>query len=78
MDLPGEVSGFLSAPRYWSEIGLANISFGQGVSLTALQLTAALRGVANGGVLMRPYVVKAVLEPKGKIVKENRPKASGG
>ncbi len=74
VDLPGEVSGFLAAPRYWSEIALANISFGQGVSITALQLTAALSAVANGGVLMRPYVVKAVLEPNGTIVKENRPR----
>ena len=75
VDLPGEVSGFLAAPRYWSEVGLANISFGQGVSSTALQLTAALAAVANGGVLMRPYVVKAVLEPNGNVLKENRPKA---
>lgn len=74
VDLPGEVSGFLAAPRYWSEVGLANISFGQGVSATTLQLTTALATVANGGVLMRPHVVKAVLDPNGKVLKENRPK----
>jgi cell division protein FtsI (penicillin-binding protein 3) len=74
VDLPGEVGGFLAAPRHWSEVGLANISFGQGVSATALQLTTALAAVANGGVLMRPYVVKAVLEPNGNVLKENRPK----
>ncbi|MGA2954157.1 MAG: penicillin-binding transpeptidase domain-containing protein [Thermodesulfobacteriota bacterium] len=74
VDLPGEVSGFLAAPRYWSEVGLANISFGQGVSVTALQLTAALAAVANGGVLMRPYAVKAVLDSNGNVLKENRPK----
>ena len=75
VDLPGEVPGFLAAPRYWSEVGLANISFGQGVSTTALQLTAALSAVANGGMLMRPYVVKAVLDPGGNVLKENIPKA---
>jgi cell division protein FtsI (penicillin-binding protein 3) len=74
VDLPGEVSGFLGNPRSWSEVGLANISFGQGVSTTALQLTAALSAVANGGVLMRPYVVKAVLDPRGNVLKENTPK----
>ncbi len=74
VDLPGEVAGFLAAPRYWSEVGLANISFGQGVSVTALQLTAALAAVANGGVLMRPYAVKAVLDSNGNVLKENRPK----
>jgi cell division protein FtsI (penicillin-binding protein 3) len=74
IDLPGEVSGLLAAPQYWSEVGLANISFGQGVSLTALQLTNALAAVANGGALMRPYVVKAVLDHEGTVLKENRPK----
>jgi len=75
VDLPGEVEGFLAAPRHWSEVGLANISFGQGISTTALQLTTALAALANGGVLMRPYVVKSVLEPEGNVVKENRPRA---
>jgi cell division protein FtsI (penicillin-binding protein 3) len=74
VDLPGEVSGFLAPPRYWSDIALANISFGQGVSLTALQLTAALSAVASGGVLMRPYAVKAVVDADGNVLKENRPK----
>jgi len=75
IDLPGEAVGFLAAPRNWSEVGLANISFGQGVSITALQLTTALAAVANGGVLVRPYVVKAVLDSNGKVLKENRPKS---
>jgi cell division protein FtsI (penicillin-binding protein 3) len=75
VDLPGEVPGFLAAPGTWSEVGLANISFGQGVSTTALQLTAALAAVANGGVLMKPYAVKAVLDSNGDFVQENRPKA---
>jgi cell division protein FtsI (penicillin-binding protein 3) len=75
VDLPGEVSGVLAAPRTWPEVGLANISFGQGVSVTALQLTAALAALGNGGVLMKPYVVRAVLEPNGNVLKENGPKA---
>lgn len=74
IDLPGEVAGFLPPPQSWSEVGLANISFGQGVSLTALQLTTALAAIANGGVMMRPYVVKAIMERQGNILKENRPK----
>jgi cell division protein FtsI (penicillin-binding protein 3) len=55
-------------------VGLANISFGQGVSTTALQLTAALSAVANGGLLMRPYAVKAVLDSGGNVLKENSPR----
>jgi len=74
IDLPGEVPGTLPTPQHWSEVGLANISFGQGASLTALQLTTALSAIANGGVLMRPYVVKAVLGQQGNVVKENQPR----
>jgi cell division protein FtsI (penicillin-binding protein 3) len=75
IDLPGEVPGCLPSPRHWSEVGLANISFGQGVSLTALQLTTALSAIANGGVLMRPYLGKEVLQRQGNVVKEDQPRA---
>jgi cell division protein FtsI (penicillin-binding protein 3) len=75
IDLSGEVPGYLPTPQRWSEVGLANISFGQGASVTALQLTTALSAIANGGVLMRPYVVKAVLDQQGNVVKENQPRA---
>ncbi len=74
VDLPGEVAGFLPPVKHWSEVGLANISFGQGVSVTALQLTTALSAVANGGAVMRPYIVKAVLDHKGNVLKENGPR----
>jgi cell division protein FtsI (penicillin-binding protein 3) len=75
IDLPGEVPGYLPPAQHWSEMGLANICFGQGISLTALQLTTALSAIANDGVLMRPYVVKAVLEREGNVLKENQPRA---
>ncbi|MBI5966624.1 MAG: transpeptidase family protein [Deltaproteobacteria bacterium] len=74
IDLPGEVSGFLPAPQHWSEVGLANISFGQGISVTALQLNVAISAIANGGDLMRPYVAKAVLHRQGSILMENQPR----
>lgn len=74
IDLPGEVSGFLPHYSTWSEVGLANISFGQGISLTALQLTVAMAAIANKGMLMRPYIVKVVQSKDGEIIKENRPK----
>ena len=67
--LPGEQKSYLLAPdvpnRFtggvgWSQIQLANISFGQGISLTPLQLAAAYAAIANGGVLMRPHIIKAI------------------
>ena len=74
IDLPGEVSGVLPRPQDWSEVGLANISFGQGVAVTPLQLTVALAAIANDGVLMRPYVVKSVQERGGQTIRENHPR----
>lgn len=76
IDLPGEASGFIpSAKSRWSDVALANIGFGQGVSLTALQIACAYSAVANDGILMRPYVVKAVLDDKGDTLKSFSPAA---
>jgi cell division protein FtsI (penicillin-binding protein 3) len=54
-------------------VDLANICFGQGVAVTGLQLVSAVSAVANGGVLMRPFLVKAVMDPEANLVSETRP-----
>ncbi|MEM7008868.1 MAG: penicillin-binding transpeptidase domain-containing protein [Thermodesulfobacteriota bacterium] len=72
--LPGESKGQLASPRKWGAIELATISFGQGVSVTSLQLVTALSAIANGGYLMKPYVIEKITDPEGNIVKENEPK----
>lgn len=71
--LPGESKGQLASSRKWGAIELATISFGQGVSATSLQLVTALSAVANGGYLMKPYVVEKIVDPEGNIVTENKP-----
>ena len=67
--LPGETKSPLLSPDApnkftggigWSKIQLANIAFGQGISVTPLQLATAYCAVANGGVLMRPHVIRAI------------------
>ncbi len=73
VDLPGEAAGSLRPYNTWSNVTLETVSFGQGVSVTALQLVNALSAVANGGFLMKPYVVKAVRDHNGNIVKEFNP-----
>jgi stage V sporulation protein D (sporulation-specific penicillin-binding protein) len=55
--LPGESAGLLANPSDWSDIQLANIGFGQGISVTPLQLVAAYGAIANDGVWMRPRIV---------------------
>lgn len=71
--LPGESKGQLASPRNWGAIELATISFGQGVSVTSLQLVTALSAIANGGYLMKPYIIEKIVDPEGNIVTENKP-----
>jgi len=73
IELKGEGSGILRSMKTWSKLELANISFGQGVSVTPLQLTTAFSAIANGGYLMKPYLVKDILDKDGKVIKRNQP-----
>lgn len=61
VDLPGEARGQVPFPR--SHVTLATQAFGQGVSATALQVTSAMAAIANGGLLVRPTLVKRVVDP---------------
>lgn len=60
IELPGESRCRLRNPKRWYDVDLATIAFGQGVSVTALQLATALSAVANGGVWMKPQVVREI------------------
>jgi cell division protein FtsI/penicillin-binding protein 2 len=62
VDVAGEVRGLVNDPSStrWSQIDLANGSFGQGVAVTQLQLATAYAAMVNGGVLVRPHVVAGV------------------
>ena len=61
VDLPGEARGVLQ-PLPWRDHLLANVSFGHGVSATALQIANAYAVIANGGWLKKPYVMKTVTD----------------
>jgi stage V sporulation protein D (sporulation-specific penicillin-binding protein) len=73
VDLPGESGGILGSPDDWYGSRLATIGFGQGVSVTALQLADAYCAIANGGLLMRPRIVREIVGPDGKIVQSFPP-----
>ncbi|MBI3970992.1 MAG: penicillin-binding protein 2 [Chloroflexi bacterium] len=71
IDLQGEATGIVKDPnsRDWGEVDLATNAFGQAISITPIQLITAAAAVANGGIMMRPYVVKQVVDPRtGKKV----------
>lgn len=73
VDLPGETRGVL-LPLPWREHLLANVSFGHGLSASALQVANAYAAIANGGWLKRPYIVKSVFDPESNEVVEGKPK----
>ena len=72
IDLPGESAGILHPLERWGPLTKAYVAFGQGVSVTPLQLAAAVAAVANGGSLLQPYVVDAVR--RGEVVERRHPR----
>jgi cell division protein FtsI (penicillin-binding protein 3) len=67
VDLPGEAAGLVRAPESWRRINLATIAFGQGIAVTPLQLARAFAAIANGGRLMRPYIVRRAVTERGSV-----------
>ena len=70
---PGETTGSLSSFKKWSAIDTGAISFGQGVSVSAIQLAAAASAIANDGMLMKPMLVKAITDRKGRTLRTFSP-----
>lgn len=74
IDLNGEASGILFSLDKVGPVELATTSFGQGVSVTALQQVTAVSAAINGGTLYKPYIVKRVVEHEtGQIINEIKP-----
>jgi cell division protein FtsI (penicillin-binding protein 3) len=74
IDCPGETAGSLSPYQRWTTVDAGTISFGQGISVSALQLITAISAVANKGILMKPYAVQAVTDYHGRLIKSFAPK----
>ncbi len=73
IDLPGEVGGMVKHPREWGRRSLASISMGQEIGVTPIQMVSAVAALANGGVLMKPYVVSEVRDAQGKALRQILP-----
>ena len=72
LDLPGEASGLLRRPP-WRDHLTANISFGHGVAVTALQVANAYAAIANGGELNQPYIVREIRDvEKGEMIQTSK------
>jgi cell division protein FtsI (penicillin-binding protein 3) len=73
IDFPGEIRGILRDPKDWSGTSLAALSIGQEIGVTPLQILRAYAAVANGGELMKPYIVSDIISPSGQIIKRVSP-----
>jgi cell division protein FtsI/penicillin-binding protein 2 len=58
IDFPGEAAGYVLPGEEWYGSGITNVPIGQGVSVTLTQMTRAYAAIANGGLLVRPHLVK--------------------
>jgi len=69
IDLYGEASGILIPGNRVKDVDLARIGFGQSVAVTPIQMITAACAVVNGGRLMKPYLVEAILDEEGRAVR---------
>jgi cell division protein FtsI (penicillin-binding protein 3) len=73
IDLPGEETGILHPVRKWSGLTASRVSIGQGVAVTGVQMLTIMSTIANGGRVMRPYLVREVRTPEGGVLLRSRP-----
>ncbi len=66
-DMYGESSGILRDPSQWSDYTLTSLAIGHEIALTPIQLASAYASIANGGFLLRPYIVKRIEYSDGRV-----------
>lgn len=72
IDLNGEGEGIIFPVEKVGNIELATTAFGQGISVTPIQQITAISAVINGGILLKPFVLKNILEPEtGNVMEHN-------
>lgn len=74
IDLIGERTGWIREVPESRPVDQRAIFFGQGISVTSIQLATAMAAIANGGLLLRPYVVKKIVDSEGNVLKERKPR----
>ena len=72
IELPGEAGGTLKKPHEWSGTSLTSMSIGYEIDATPLQILTAYNALANGGLVVKPYIVKERRAPDGKVLFSSR------
>ncbi len=73
IELPSEAAGLVHPAKRWRDGSVASVSMGHEITVTPLQMAQAIAMVANGGKLVRPRLVDAVIDPSGRTRKLERP-----
>ena len=76
-DLPGEEEGILGNWKTWDKLKPTRVPIGQGVAVTGLQMVNAYSTIANGGKLMRPYVIDRMVSSTGEVLHQRTPQVIG-
>ncbi len=76
IDFPGEVNGILRPTEKWSSFSITSIPYGQEVAATALQMVRAISVIANGGHVVRPYLLKEIQDADGVTLTKKEPQVS--
>lgn len=76
IDLQGESVPSIKPKRSWYDVDLATTGFGQGISITPIELLTSFSSIANKGIMMEPHVVSSVIDQNGNV-KKIQPKEIG-
>jgi len=73
IDLYGELPGLTKEPRFWSKFSIFSIPMGQEIGVTVLQLCRSISVIANGGYLVKPFLVSRIQDNKLEAIKVFKP-----
>ena len=71
--LPGESAGILRPTSRWTALSQSSMIIGQEIGVTPLQLTTGVSAIANGGLLLQPYIVSEIRDAEGNVQFEHKP-----
>jgi cell division protein FtsI (penicillin-binding protein 3) len=77
IELPYEEGGIVNPVEAWSGLSCSRIAIGQGVAVTALQMAGMMSAIANDGYLLKPYVIKSIVDSTGLVRGSGQPVVVG-
>lgn len=69
----GESAGILWNYTKWAEVMFANIAFGHGISASPIQIAVAISAIANGGKIMKPWLIREIRDVDGQLIEQGAP-----